>query len=207
MNKCALVLTDGKEGRILPSRFDERSKSTILEYTLDSVWTVADEIFVIFGVEPNLTTLERIAPFGVKAVIDRGSSSVFSMILTGFKASTSDNCLVVDSEAPFVKPSVLFQLFESVRGFDAVIPKWRGGGTEPLLSVYNRRAFLKATVGLKRRTLPKLVDSLYDVCYVGIEEFLHPIDPELESFFRIRKESDLRRARRMASSRAQDKGA
>jgi molybdopterin-guanine dinucleotide biosynthesis protein A len=202
VNKCALVLTDGKEGRTLPSRFGDPARSTVLEYALDSVWTVADEIFVIFGAEPSLPTVESIAPFGVKAVIDRNGSSAFSMIMSGFRASTSENCLVVTSSAPFVKPSVLFYLFESIRGFDAAIPRWKTGKIEPLLSVYSRRAFLRAAAGLKRRTLPGLVDSLYDVRYVGVEDFLTPIDPDLDSLFRIRRDSDLRRARGIAATKA-----
>lgn len=201
MNKCALILTDGKEGRTLPSRFGGPARSTVLEYALDSVWTVADEIFVIFGAEPSLSMVESIAPFGVKAVIDRNGSSAFSMIMAGFRASTSENCLVVTSAAPFVKPNVLFYLFESIRGFDAAIPKWKTGRIEPLLSVYSRRAFLRAAAGLKRRTLPGLVGSLYDVHYVGVEDLLKPIDPDLDSLFRIRKDSDLRRAREVATIR------
>ncbi len=201
MNKCALILTDGMEGRVLPSRFGAPSKSTILEYALDSVWTVADEIFVIFGREPTLSVVEAIAPFGVKAVIDRNGSTTFSMIMSGFKASGSENCLVVASSSPFVKPNVLFHLYESIRGFDAAIPRWKDGRTEPLLSVYNRRAFLKAAAGLKRRSLANLIGNLYDVTYVDIETFVLPLDPGLDSFFRIRSDSDLRKARNISSSR------
>jgi molybdopterin-guanine dinucleotide biosynthesis protein A len=201
VNKCALILTDGNEAKTLPSRFGEKSESTLLEYVLDSVWTVADEIFVIFGREPTLTTVERVAPFGVKAVIDRNGSTDFSMIMAGFRASRSENCLVVESAAPFVKPSLLFHLYESVRGFDAAIPRWKDGRTEPLLSAFSKRAFLRAAAGLHKKTLLSLVDSLYDVCYVDVENLLLPIDPDLDSFFRVRKDSDLKRAREIASSK------
>jgi molybdopterin-guanine dinucleotide biosynthesis protein A len=207
VNKCALILTDGKEGRTLPSRFAGPARSTVLEYTLDSVWTVADEIFVIFGTEPSLSTVESIAPFGVKAVIDRNGSSAFSMIMAGFRASASENCLVVTSSAPFVKPSVLFCLFESIPGFDAAIPRWKTGKVEPLLSVYSRRAFLRAAAGLKRRALPSLVDSLYDVRYVSVEDVLMSIDPDLDSLFRIKRDSDLRRARGIATTEARSEAA
>ncbi len=206
MNKCALILTDGNEGKTLPSRFGEPSKSTLLEYVLDSVWTVADEIFVIFGREPRLATVESVAPFGVKAVIDRNGSTVFSMLMAGFRASSSESCLVVESSAPFVKPNVLFHLYESIRGFDAAIPKWKNGKTEPLLSAYSRKAVLRAAAGIGRRTLPSLVDNLYDVCFVGVEDLFIPIDPDLDSFFRVKDESDLRRARQIASSRVRRRG-
>jgi molybdenum cofactor guanylyltransferase len=205
VNKCALILTDGKEGRTLPSRFGEPSNSTLLEYVLDSVWTVADEIFVIFGAEPDVTLMEGIAPFGVKAVIDRDGGDPFSMMMAGVKASSSDNCILVPSDAPFVKPSVLFHLFESVRGFDAAIPRWRDGRTDPLFSVYSRKAVLRAAPGLKNRTVTGLVDGLDAACYVNVEELLTPIDPDLESFFRVRTESDLTRAKGMASSKSRER--
>ncbi|HME18655.1 MAG TPA: hypothetical protein VKF15_02830, partial [Nitrososphaerales archaeon] len=92
----------------------------------------------------------------------------------------------------------------SVRGFDAAIPRWRDGRTDPLFSVYSRKAVLKAAAGLKDRTVSGLVDGLSAACYVSVEELLVPIDPELESFFRIRTDSDLRKARGMASSRARE---
>lgn len=202
MNKCAVILTDGKEGSVLPSRFGDATKSTILEYVLDSVWTVADEIFVIFSGEPTVSAIETIAPFGVKAVIDRKGRSDFSMIVAGLKASSAENCLVVTSSAPFVKPNVLFQLFESIRGFDAAIPRWKSGKTEPLLSVYSRRAFLKAATSLHRQTMRGLVWSLYAVSYVEVERYLLPLDPELLTFFRVKTLADLRRARRIASNGA-----
>ena len=123
------------------------------------------------------------------------------MIMAGFTASTSEDCLVVASSSPFVKPSVLFQLFESIRGYDAAIPRWKNGATEPLLAVYKRRAFLKAAAGLQHRTLNSLIGNLYDVAYVGVEDLISNIDPDLDSFFRIKKESDLAKARVIASAK------
>jgi len=200
-NKCAVVVTDGMENSLLPSRFGEKASSTLLQYVLDSVWTVADEILVIFDDDPSLSLIESIAPFGVKVAIDRESSSVLSRIVAGFKATQSVDCLVVPSSAPFIKPNVIFQLFESVRGFDAAVPKWRSGKIEPLLAAYNKKAFLRAAARSKRRGLSSLVESLSAVSYVDVEKFLKPLDPELYSFFRVKDERDLRKARRIAQSR------
>ncbi len=201
-NKCAVVVTDGKESSLLPSRFGGRTRSTLLQYVLDSVWTVADEILVIFGREPSLSLIESIAPFGVKVAIDREGKSVLSRIVAGFRATHSENCLVVPSAAPFVKPNVIFQLFESVRGFDAAVPKWKSGKLEPLLSVYSKKAFLRAAAHSKKRVLSSLLDDLYAVSYVDVEKYLKPLDPELYSFFRVKDERDLRKARRIAAARS-----
>lgn len=199
-NKCALVVTDGMESRSLPSRFGDSPKSSVLEYVLDSVWTVADEIFVIFDREPSLQLIESIAPFGVKVSIDRIGSTPFSRITAGFRASSSDNCLVISSSVAFVKPNVLFELFQSIHGYDAAVPKWNDGRTEPLLSVYSRKAFLKATSQLRKQSFSALLDNFYAVNYVSVENNLKPLDPELHSFFRVEDEAGLRKARQIASA-------
>ena len=201
-NKCALVVADGTEGKMLPSRFGDSPSSNLLQYVLDSVWTVADDILVTFSKDPGLPLIESIAPFGVKVVVDRQSATPLSRIVTGFRASTSENCLVVPSSAPFVKPNVLFELFEGIHGYDAVIPRWKNGKTEPLLSVYSRKAFLRAATHLKRKTLGGLVEDLYDVSFMSIEKYLKPLDPDLHTFFRIETPADLRKAVRIATAQA-----
>jgi molybdopterin-guanine dinucleotide biosynthesis protein A len=200
-SKCAVVVTDGMENSLLPSRFGERATSTLLQYVLDSVWTVADQILVIFEEDPGLPLIEAIAPFGVKVAIDREGSSVLSRIVAGFKATHAEYCLVVPSSAPFIKPNVIFQLFEGVRGFDAAIPRWRSGKLEPLLAAYNKKAFLRAAALTKKKALSSLLDKLSTVSYVDVEKFLKPLDPELYSFFRVKDARDLRKARRIALSR------
>ena len=200
-NKCAVVVTDGMENSLLPSRFGEKATSTLLQYVLDSVWTVADEILVIFDRDPGLPLIEAIAPFGVKLAIGRDGSSPLSRIVAGFKATKAEECLVVPSSAPFVKPNVILQLFESVRGFDAAIPKWRSGKIEPLLAAYNKKAFMRAAARSKKKTLSSLLDKLSRVSFVDVEKFLKPLDPELYSFFRVKDERDLRKARRIAQSK------
>ena len=200
-NKCAVVVTDGMENSLLPSRFGEKATSTLLQYVLDSVWTVADEILVIFDEDPGLPLIESIAPFGVKVAIDREGGSVVSRIAAGFKATHAEDCLVVPSSTPFIKPSVILQLFESLRGFDAVVPKWRSGKIEPLLAAYSRKAFLRAAARSKTKVLSSLVDNLAAVSFVNVEKFLKPLDPDLYSFFRVKDERDLRKARRIAQSR------
>jgi len=200
-NKCTVVVTDGMESSLIPSRFDGKGKSTLLQYVLDSVWTVTDEILVIFEKDPSLSLIETIAPFGVKVAIDREGSSVLSRIVAGFKATLSEECLVVSSSAPFIKPNVIFQLFESVRGLDAAVPKWKDGRLEPLLAVYSKKAFLRAAAHSKKRVLTSLLGNLYAVSYVEIESNLKPLDPDLYSFFRVKDGRDLKKAIRIAQSR------
>jgi molybdopterin-guanine dinucleotide biosynthesis protein A len=199
-NKCALVIADGKESRILKGRPSlSEGNSTFLQYVLDSVWTVADELIVVFDKEPKLSLIEAIAPFGVKIAIERDGSSVLSKIIAGLRASRSENCFVVPSSSPFVKPNVVFELFEDAKGFDAAIPKWKSGKIEPLLAVYSRKALLRASSSLRRPSLDSLVDNLYAVAFVEIEKKLRLLDPELHSFFRVKTAKDMKKAEKIAS--------
>lgn len=199
-SKNALVVTDGLETSLLPSRFAESPKSTMLQYTLDSLWTVADDITVVFSKEPSLQFVESISPFGAKVVVDKKARTTLAQIVVGLRSTGSEASLVVPSNSPFVKPNVLFHLFESLLGYDAAVPRWKDGKTEPLLSVYNRKSFLRSAGTLRSVSLAGLVDDLESVNYVEIERFLKPLDPELHSFFQITTPKDMQKARKIASS-------
>lgn len=200
-SKCALIVADGKEADLLPGRFDSRdSRSTFLQYVLDSVWTVVDEILVVFAKEPKLSLVETIAPFGVKIAIDRNGSSILTRIAAGFKACNSENCFVVPTSSPFVKPNVVFQLFEELRSYDAAIPKWKEGGVEPLLAVYKKKPFLKAVTSVTGDDMEALIENLYAVTFVSVEDKLQPLDPELLSFFKVSSGKDLERAKLIATA-------
>ena len=199
-SKCALIIADGREEALLPGRFDSgESSSTMMQYVLDSVWTVIDEILVIFNKEPKLSLIEDIVPFGVEVAIGKDGDEMHSKIAVGLKACNSEDCLVVTVSNPFVKPNVIYQLFQEVKTYDAAIPRWANGKLEPLLAVYKRKAFLKAAAGRERDDLKALIDDLYAVSFVQIEENLKSLDPDLLSFFKVKNDKDFSRARMIAS--------
>jgi molybdopterin-guanine dinucleotide biosynthesis protein A len=194
-NKCALIIADGKEDDPLPGRFDYKGyRSTFLHYVLDSVWTVVDEILIVFAKEPKLSLVETIAPFGVKIAVDRNGSSILSRMVAGFRACNSESCFVIATSSPFVKPNVVFQLFEEARGFDAAVPRWPEGRIEPFLAVYKKKPFLKAVASMNTEDIASLIEDLYAVTFIDIEEKLKPLDPELHSFFKVSGAKDLERA-------------
>ncbi len=88
-SKGAIVVADDTEKYALPSRFGDKPKSVMLDYVLDSVWTVPVDIFVVFRDEPSLALIESIAPYGVKVVIDRERDTLHSRIFAGLRASCS----------------------------------------------------------------------------------------------------------------------
>lgn len=195
--RSAVVAAWGREEEKLPKRFfHPEEDSTVLEYLLDAVWTVADAIYVIFRREPSLKLIEAISTFGVKIIIENRNPTIVSSLLVGFKASRSEHCLVLRENLPFIKPNVLHALFEYAKGYDAALPKWSNGRIEPLLAVYRRKSFI--AVASKHQTednLLPVVDNLYSIRYVSVEDEIKPLDPDLESFFTIDSAEDLAKAR------------
>ena len=197
--RSAIVLADGREERLIPKRFSsEAGESSLLEYVLDSVWTVADELLIVFRQEPTLELVESIAPFGVKILIQDGT--LVSRVESGFMASRSEHCLVVEENRPFVKPNVVFALFDAARGSDAAVPRWANGTIEPMLSVYRRQSALKVASQVTKSDTPlTFVDHLYVVRFVQVEGELGPLDPELNSFFKVNDTNDLKKAISLAT--------
>ena len=199
--RAAIILdTLPKVEHVATDYLDPARQSTLLEYVLDSVWTVADQIYVVFRKEPDLKLIEAISPFGVKVIIHRENRSVVSAVASGLRATKTEHCFIVSGNVPFIKPNVVHALFEAARNYDAAIPRWSNGKIEPLTSVYSRKAFLKvATRTISDNNMSALVDNLYAVRYVGIEEELKPLDPDLYSFLTVEKPKDLQKARAIAS--------
>lgn len=198
--RSAIILVDHKSDGLLPRKFSsQEGESNILEYVLDSVWTVADEIYVMFDKEPDLRLVEDIAPFGVKIMV-QSTGSPISRLDAGFKASKAEYSIVVTSNRPFVKPNVAFLLFEAARGHDAAVPRWKDGRVEPLLAVYRKQTFLKVSAQIGEINKPEeVVDHLYAIRFVQVEDELGPLDPDLNSFFSINSDEDLQKARALAA--------
>ncbi len=171
----AAIIPDGAHELGLSADYlDKAKESTLIEYVLDSVWTVADQIYVIFSKKPDLKVVETIAPFGVKIIVQGRRSSSLSGLASGLNALKSESVFIIPSTVPFIRPNVIYALLDGARNHDAAIPRWSDGRIEPLLSVYARKALLTA------RTLKSL-------------------DPDLYSFFYVKSKKDLPKARRIAS--------
>ncbi len=202
----AIVYSSGMEEKTISRQFSPDEKGTLLEYVLDSVWTVADELTVVFKQEPDLSVIESISPFGAKVVNVGKAESPSSAVLSAFKSSKAEHCVLVTERVPFLKPNVVLALFEAARGYDLAIPRWQDGNVEPLLAVYRGNALLRLFSSLKTPLSPdvsgamrSLSDQLFDVKYLSIEKELKELDPELDSFLKVDDDVSLAQARAKAS--------
>ena len=148
---------------------------TLLEHVLDSVWTVAGELFVVSKNETKLSLVEAIFPFGVK-ILDAALDPI-DAIASAFRAAKSEYSLFATEQVPLLKPNVVLSLFEAARGSDAAIPKWSDGKIEPTLAVYRKKCFdapcQKLRGSLTNNLETKSIASmLFDAKYVSIEKDL-----------------------------------
>lgn len=202
----AIIFATGFEDKTISRHFDPNESGTLLEYVLDSVWTVADELFVVFNREPELSTIEVISPFGVKVLsVARGQPPVHT-IAGAFKSSKSEHCLLVTERLPLLKPNVALALFEGARANDCSIPRWEDGRIEPMLAVYRRNVFTRLVNSWKQpftsnatRDVAAIAGQLFDVKFLSVERDLMELDPELDSFLEVKDEKSLFLAREKAS--------
>jgi molybdenum cofactor guanylyltransferase len=202
----AIIFATGLEEKTISRQFAPNESGTLLEYVLDSVWTVADELFVVFSSEPKLSIIEAISPFGVKVLTVPKNQSPVRSIADAFKSSRSEHCLLVTERVPLLKPNVALALFESARGNDSAIPRWANGRIEPMLAVYRKNAFTRLVNSWKQpfssnvsKDIAAVAEQLFDVKFLSIEADLMELDPELDSFFQVKDERSLLAAREKAS--------
>ncbi len=207
-SRGAIIFATGMENETISRHFAPQEKGTLIEYVLDSVWTVADELIVVFDHEPKLSTIEAISPFGVKVLTTSKPETALQTICDAFKSAKADHCLLATERAPLLKPNVVLALFENALGHDLAIPKWRDGRIEPFLAVYRKNPFIRLATSLKlspRATINDqigaIADRLFAVKYVSVENELKELDPELDSFLEVKDEKSLQKARIKASTR------
>jgi molybdopterin-guanine dinucleotide biosynthesis protein A len=204
----AIIYATGMEEETISRQFSPDEKGMLLEYVLDSVWTVADELTIVFEKEPDLSVVEAISPFGARVVQVSPDKGSVSAILSAFRASKSEHCILLTERVPLLKPNVALALFDAAPGFDLSIPRWKDGRVEPLLAVYRGKALLRLFASLKEppkkdvaEAMKELSSQLFDVAYLSVEDNLRELDPELDSFVEVVDKVSLSLARSKASVR------
>ncbi len=144
----AIIYAGGMEERTISRHFSPDEKGTLLEYVLDSVWTVADELNIVFKNEPDLSVIEAISSFGARVTNVPSGVHPITGILSAFKSSKADYCILATEGVPLLKPNIVLALFDAAHGFDLSVPKWKNGQIEPLLAVYSGRALLRLAASI-----------------------------------------------------------
>lgn len=159
-----------------------------------------DELLVVVSTDEQREGLLRILPRGTRVLIDeleryQISGPLLGMI-TGLEYVRATRSFITGCDTPLLRADLIDYLFSrSVKGVDAVVPRWPNGYIEPLQAVYTVGSTLRAArivVDQGRRDLRSLLGTLKGVEYISTEELMR-IDPKLVSFLNVNDASDLNR--------------
>lgn len=130
-------------------------------------------------------------------VIDEKNHSIkgpLLAIMSGLHAVSSDYCLTVPTDMPFLKPKVAEYLLDAVECSDVGVPMWPNGMLETLIMAVKKQSCVDIT-----ETLSALNKSRADAIPRGASTLLLTsplkeiieLDPELKSFININSQEDL----------------
>lgn len=189
------IILAGGEARRAGGRekyFFSHCGETFISRLVSTLNQVVDEVIIVARDNTQCQRFSGIA--GVRVVPDRyrGLGPVGG-IHAGVSEAEGEFIFAVACDMPCISGAVIEYLFRASAGYDAAIPRWENGMTEPLHAVYRRQALVKRFAGDEARSMRDLVAGLA-VHYVDCS-LLRQFDPELLTFTNINDIDDLARLR------------
>jgi len=201
MDKSAVILAGG----ISAEAVSELEGKPLLNYVIDSIGGLVDEIIVVVDSQECADAYAKVVDPDIKFVVNQGSSeSPLLEALTGFEAAKGEYSLVLPAGSPFVNPALLSLLFELCVGKAAVVPRWTNQECEPLHAVYCTEMAIKASKAVLaegKLDMESMVERLRGVRYLSTM-VIEQLDPDFRSFFRVTTPADLRKASAMSKPKA-----
>ncbi|MEM3403194.1 MAG: hypothetical protein QXJ17_01380 [Nitrososphaeria archaeon] len=178
----------------LPNRFySTTTESSVLEYVLDALWTIYDNILILTPIEPPIDILERINPVGARIIMGKGKS-LPEMLSTALEFVETPVTVLVSGDRPLLKPNILFTVGYSINEYEIAIPRWKDKKVDPFLASYKTSVLKRLISKFKTQDdFYKLHDMLTDVLYLSVESELKTLDPELYSFIKLESPNDRER--------------
>ncbi|WP_117594567.1 molybdenum cofactor guanylyltransferase [Haloprofundus halophilus] len=105
-----------------------------------------------------------------------------SGIRTGLRAASGEYAVVVACDMPFVDPGVVSYLFERAEGHDAAVPQLDDQWFQTTHAVYRATAMADACEAALEAGARKVVDPLFELDYVVVDETEIAEHGELRTF-------------------------
>ncbi|WP_062398588.1 molybdenum cofactor guanylyltransferase [Methanogenium cariaci] len=189
--RSGIILAGGEARRAggKEKYFFNHCGETFISRLISTLNEIVDEVIIVAR---DNDQCRRFSGFtGVRVVPDRrqGRGPVGG-IHAGVCEAEGDLLFAVACDMPCVSGSVIEYLFHVTEGFDAAIPRWENGMTEPPLhAVYRRQALVERFEGAdEARSMRDLMGGL-SVNYVDCN-LLRRYDPDLLTFTNINNEED-----------------
>ena len=189
------IILAGGEARRAGGRekyFFSHCGETFISRLVTTLDEIVDEIIIVVRDTDQCQRFSEIT--NVRVVPDRykGRGPVGG-IHAGVCEAEGDFLFAVACDMPCVSGAVIEYLFNAAEGYDAAIPRWENGMTEPLHAVYRRQALVERFAGVEARSMRDLMAGL-SVNYVECN-VLRRFDSDLLTFTNINNEDDYARLR------------
>jgi molybdopterin-guanine dinucleotide biosynthesis protein A len=202
--KSAIVLSGGKSSRFGENKaLKKLCGKPIVCYVVESLLKAGYKVILVIGIKDRIKDFLRLFPSQITITKDDlAGYGPLAGILSGLKMVNSTYTAILPCDSPFIKPKVIDFLFNSVKPYDAIIPRWANGYIEPLHAVYRVKPALKAAkeaISKKELYIVDMIKRLKKVKYVSIDE-IKPYDNKLLTFFNINTRNDFKEAKKIISS-------
>ncbi|GGC64107.1 molybdenum cofactor guanylyltransferase [Haloferax sulfurifontis] len=115
-------------------------------------------------------------------------------IMTGLRAAETEYAFVAACDMPFLDPALVDRLFERAGGRDAAVPQVGDGWFQPTHAVYRASAMADACEAALAEGSHKIIDPLFTLDYVVVDEDEVREYASLDTFENINTPEELARA-------------
>jgi len=174
------------------TRFGERDKAVADLDGTPMIRRVADRISIVVDAlvvncRPDQTTAIRDAlagyPHAVAVAEDpEPDLGPIAGIRTGLRAASTEFAFVVACDMPFVDPALVTYLFERADGYDAAVPQLEDQWFQTMHAVYRADAMAEACDDALARGDRKVLDPLFELDFVVVDDADVRAHGALESF-------------------------
>lgn len=164
----------------------------VIQRVIDATAQLSAEVMVVDN-DDSLAHLH-----GIRIVPDvETRAGVLTALYSGLSAASTELCLAVACDMPFLNAELLSWLVSLTPTFDVVIPVVEGQ-MDPLHAVYRRERCVEAIGQALKRGEKRMISYLADVRVREVNEAeLRGFDPDLRSLSNINTPEDLEQARKV----------
>jgi len=193
--KSIIILCGGRSRRMGKDKgsFIFKGKPLVL-HVFDAVKDIADEIIIVLRDEKQIKDYSEILndERNIHFVKDNSKNQgPLIGIFTGLSSIKSDKAQVLPCDVPFISKEFVLKMFKTMENtdFDAAVPIWDDGHTEPLHSIYKKSGLntIEKLINKGKRDVNSLINSL-NAKFIDVEE----IDSTLRSFQNMNTIEDLK---------------
>lgn len=190
--RSAIILAGGNSSRFGGEKafYPFRGKA-LIGHVYERVSGVCGDVVVVVRDKSEIKRYESLLDCKAVADLEAGRGPLMGMY-SGLLSVRGEESLIVGTDMPFLDPGLMDFLFNSLSGYDAVVPRLDEDMLEPLLSAYLTKpaaAACKKSLSLGRERMVSALDFLR-VRYIPVAE-LKNYGPKLESLVNINSRKDL----------------